>query len=108
MTPSDGPPPWQGRPRRNTGLWILLILLAAGGLLFLPPVKQKVLALIDRLRSEKIVEKRVEVPGPAKVETKVVEKRVEVPAPAEPLPKGPVLGTRKDLNTIFGGIKLES
>lgn len=109
MNSPDGPPPWQARSRSSKrGLWIALPLLAAGGLLFLPPVKRKILTLVDRLRSEKIVEKRVEVPGPGSVETKIVEKRVEVPVPAEPLPRGPVVGTRKDVATIFGGMKLES
>ena len=51
MNESDGPPPWQSKPRRRRGVWIVLFLLAAGiSALFLPPVQRKILALVDRLR----------------------------------------------------------
>ncbi|HWB05143.1 MAG TPA: glycoside hydrolase family 75 protein [Verrucomicrobiales bacterium] len=99
-----GPPPWSNPPRSHRGLWIVLVfLLALVGVAFLPPVKSKILNLVDRMRSEKVL---------TKVETveKVVEKRVEVPVPTPPapLPTGPSLGTRKDVTGIFSGIRLES
>jgi Fungal chitosanase of glycosyl hydrolase group 75 len=99
--PSESPS-WQPPRKSRRGLWIALVLLAAGGAaLLLPPVKQKVITVIDRLRSEKVVMKR-------EVVERIVEKRVEVPVPPAPLPSGPVTGTRKDVTTIFGGIKVQS
>jgi hypothetical protein len=107
MNASDGPPPWQGPRRSGRAKWVMLLVLLAGfGALFLPPVKRKILTLVDRLRTERIVIKketeRVETP----VE-RIVERRVEVPVPP-PLPDAPVTGTRKDVSTLFGGVKLES
>jgi hypothetical protein len=82
-----------------------LLLLFAGGIasLFLPPVKQKVLTIIDRLRTERVVTKKETV-------ERVVEKRVEVPVPVspEPLPSRLPVGARKDVATIVGDIQLES
>jgi len=108
MNDSDGPPPWQGPRRSGRAKWIVLLVLLAGfGALFLPPVKRKIITLVDRLRTERVVEKRVEVPVPGEPETRIVERRVEVPVPP-PLPEAPVTGTRKDVTTLFGGVKLES
>ena len=98
--PSD-PSPWSG-PRRRPGRWILAgLLLAGAGLLFLPPVKRKILTVIDRLRTERVITKTETV-------EKIVEKQVEEAAPPAPLPNGPSLGTKKDVAAIFGGITLES
>ncbi len=111
MSEPHAPPPWQGKPRSRRGLWMMFaLLLTVAAVIFLPPVKRRIVTLLDRLRTERIVEKRVEVPGPATVETKVVKERVEVevPAPPGPLPTGPVLGTRKDVATVFPGMKVQS
>jgi hypothetical protein len=98
-------PPWSPPRRSHRGWWILLVLLlAAAGAAFLPPVRNQIVALVDRLRTEKVVTK-------VKVETveKLVEKRVEVPVPMPPpLPSGPSLSGRKDVTTIFSGIQLQS
>ena len=100
-------PPWSASRRSGRRRWIvLLVIFAAGGALFLPPVKQRILALVDRLRTERVVIKQG--PGETRTVEKIVEKRVEVSVPAEPLPSAPVLGTRKDVATMFGGMKLES
>ncbi|HEX2747493.1 MAG TPA: glycoside hydrolase family 75 protein [Verrucomicrobiales bacterium] len=100
------PPPWAGPPRRHTGRWVFLVLLVVLiGAPFLPPVRRQIVALLDRMRTEKVVTK-VET----KVETveKIIEKRVEIPAPSAPLPTGPALGGRRDVASIFNGIQLES
>lgn len=102
MNATGEPPQWNSPRRSRRWLWLLLAAGVAGGsLLLLPPVKRKVLTLIDRLRSEKIVTKTETV-------EKIVERRVEVPVPPAPLPTAPVTGTRKDVASIFGGIKVES
>ena len=107
MSQPHEPPPWQSKPRSHRGQWMLLaLLLAAGAILFLPPVKRKFLTLLDRLRSEKVVTRTEK-----EYVDRVVEKRVEVPVPPPPpppLPAGPALGTRKDVAQIFGGMKVES
>ncbi len=99
LTPQG--PAWQPPRKGRTGLWIALALLASGALLLLPPVKRKILTVIDRFRSEKVITKR-------EVQEKIVEKRVEVLVPPAPLPTGPVTGTKKDVTAIFGGIKVQS
>jgi len=109
MNDNAEPPEWQGPRRSGRGKWIVLAVLATGlGVLLLPPVKRKILTVVDRLRTERVVEKRVEVTVPGETRERVVERRVEVPVPVAPLPTGPVTGTRKDVTTVFGGMKLES
>lgn len=99
--PAD-PPPWQGPRRSRRWLWIFSGIAIAGlGLLAFGPVRQKLVALVDRLRTERVVRK-------TEVVEKIVEKRVEVPVPPAPLPRGPSLGTKKDVSAIFGGIQVES
>ena len=108
MTDPAAPPAWQPPPRPRRGRWIVLILFLAGvGALLLPPVQRKILTLVDRLRTERVVIKEVPVD---RVVDRVVDRRVEVPVPSSPvpLPTAPVLGTRKDVATLFGGVKLES
>lgn len=103
--PNPEPPPWAPPRRSRLGLWILLALfLAAVSASFLPPVRSQIVALVDRLRTERVVTK-------VKVETveKLVEKKVEVRVPVPPpLPDGPSLGTRRDVAGIFSGIQLQS
>jgi len=109
LPPSD-PAPWAAPRRSHRGRWILLALVLAGAAAcFLPPVKSKILTVIDRLRSERIVT-RTETKTETKTVDRIVEKRVEVPVPAppEPLPSGPSPGTKKDVASIFGGLQLES
>ncbi len=105
MNEPAAPPAWQPPPRPRRGRWIVLTLFLAGiGTLFLPPVKRKILTLVDRLRTERVVIKEVPVD---RVVDRVVDRRVEVPVPATapaPLPTSPVLGTRMDVSTLFGGV----
>ncbi len=104
MSQYPEPPAWQSKPRGRRGLWIVIALLVAGTVcLFIPPVQRKVVALLDRLRSERIITKTE-----TKTVEKIVEKRVEVPVPPPPLPAGAALGTKKDVAQIFGGMKVES
>ncbi len=110
MTEPHEPPPWQGKPRNRRGLWIMLaLLLAVSACIFFPPVKRKILALLDRLRTERIVI-RTETKTETKTVDRIVEKRVEVPVPATPppLPTEPALGTRKDVAAVFPGMTVAS
>lgn len=100
LRPWDPGPPKPRRPR-----WLIPAALAAAAALTvsLPPVKRRIVNLVDRLRRERVVIKK-------EIVEKIVEKRIEVPVPAPPppLPEGPSLGSKRDAATMFSGLQIVS